>query len=474
MKTKGLTIYLKIITLLSLVALTTEASAEQTIRLDVGQQRILTYRNMDKVAVGDSNVADVRRLGKNRILIQAVSSGSTSIIIIRRQMPKLTFRIIVSKLDPHKLVRLVKKILGDMEGVKIRRVGEQVYLDGYALTSADYQKIHKVVKLFPQVKSFVKLNPGAIRHVARTIRETLHNSGMRNIKVKVIGNTIFLEGSVESKRDLKKAGLITRALGPPVENLIAIGIKRMLLLDVQFLKVTTDSGKNIGIKWPAAFGIGGKIDGAITLSPQSGTSMGITLTGVESQLLLNTLFENGIARTLAHPKLVCASGEKAKFLSGGEVPIVFVNNNIATVTYKEYGIRLNVAPLADADGNIQVQMMTEVSKPDWSHTVQGYPAFVTNRVKTNVTVRHGETIVLSGLLHSSEQKAVSKFPLLGNIPIIGEFFKNRTFQNEKTELVVFVTPRIVNPDTPRIKSTINSMREKYKKAKGAVGFGILD
>ncbi len=102
------------------------------------------------------------------------------------------------------------------------------------------------------------------------------------------------------------------------------------------------------------------------------------------------------------------------------------------------------------------------------------PGFRTRKVKTNVTVRHGETIVLSGVFAHDEQKSVSKVPGLGHIPIIGELFKNRAFDTTKRELVIFVTPRIVNPDSDKIRTIIEDVKSRYKQARGEVTFGIFD
>jgi pilus assembly protein CpaC len=102
------------------------------------------------------------------------------------------------------------------------------------------------------------------------------------------------------------------------------------------------------------------------------------------------------------------------------------------------------------------------------------PGFRKRHVKTNVTVRHGETIVLSGVFNHDEQKAVSKFPGLGHIPIIGELFKNREFDTNKRELLIFVTPRIVNPESDKIRTMIDDMKTRYKEARSEVRFNIFD
>jgi pilus assembly protein CpaC len=95
-------------------------------------------------------------------------------------------------------------------------------------------------------------------------------------------------------------------------------------------------------------------------------------------------------------------------------------------------------------------------------------------VKTNVTVRHGETIVLSGVFSHDEQKFVSKLPGIGSIPIIGELFKNRGFDTSKRELIIFVQPKLVNSESERIRSLIDAARTGYQKARSEVGFDIFD
>ena len=188
---------------------------------------------------------------------------------------------------------------------------------------------------------------------------------------------------------------------------------------------------------------------------------------------------DGYGRLLAQPKLVCASGEKAEFLAGGEVPIPLITQNQFTVEYKPYGVILNLRPTADRNGNIQTEIEAEASEIDTSVAVSfggssAIPGFRTRKVKTNVTVRHGETIVLSGVFSHDEQKAVSKLPGLGHIPIIGELFKSRAFDSTKRELVIFVTPRIVNPDSDKIRTIIEDVKSRYKQARGEVNFNIFD
>jgi pilus assembly protein CpaC len=238
----------------------------------------------------------------------------------------------------------------------------------------------------------------------------------------------------------------------------------------------------VGIHWPLeingtgnySMGLQGPINGAG--KAYSGT-WNMTVGG-QAQFGLGFLFTDGYQRVLAQPKLVCASGERAKFMSGGEVPIPMITQMMVKVDFKPFGVMLNIGPTADRHGNIQMDIFTEVSEIDHSLgiTVEGLeiPGFAVDRSETNVTVRHGQTIVLSGLFHHLEGKNLTKVPLLGHIPIIGELFKSRMFEEKKSEVCVFVTPRIVNPDTPKILKMISDIKSRYKRARDEVGFGIFD
>jgi pilus assembly protein CpaC len=283
---------------------------------------------------------------------------------------------------------------------------------------------------------------------------------------------------------LKKAELVTQAIGEHVENLLTVGIKRMVLTEVQIVEIRRNNTDAIGITWPTD--ITGSTNYQLSLGNQAfipgpGQTLGQwqAATAATSNFALQADFSDGYARVLAQPKLVCASGETAEFLAGGEVPIPLITANTATVEFKPYGIILKIKPTADRNGNISTLIESEASEIDRSVSVTlgtsiNVPGFRTRKVKTNVTVRHGETIVLSGVFQNDEEKDVSKLPGPGHIPLIGEFFKNHTFTGTKRELVIFVTPRIVNPDTERIQKIIEDIKNRYKQARDEVTYSIFD
>ncbi|MBI3185095.1 MAG: pilus assembly protein N-terminal domain-containing protein [Myxococcales bacterium] len=471
-----------VVAVLALASFPAAAQEGSTISLGVGTQKVITVPGINRIAVGDPSVADVKTLGNNQVLILGAGEGKTTLLIWKTSGQRVSYLVSVRKQDPNEIIGEMKRLLGDIEGVTVRMVGDRIYLDGQAYTTQDADRIEQVVSLYPNVKSFVKIAPNAKKLVAQNLNAAFQKAGLRNVQANVVGATIFLEGSVESQQDLQKAELITKAIGEKVENLLVVGIKRMILSEVQFVEIRRNSKDRYGIKYPTD--ITGTLSATLSVTKDlfpstfsEGTSR-INSTG-NSDIAIGFQQNDGYGRLLAQPKLVCASGEKAEFVAGGEVPIPLITQSQFTVEYKEYGVVLKLRPTADRNGNIQTEIEAEASEIDQSVSVAvggsvAVPGFRTRKVKTNVTVRHGETIVLSGVFAHDEQKSVSKLPGLGQIPIIGELFKNRAFDSTKRELVIFVTPRIVNPDSDKIRTIIEDVKSRYKQARGEVNFGIFD
>jgi pilus assembly protein CpaC len=472
---------LKSVLLVAAVSSGVFAQEGGAISIGVGTQKVLNVPGVKSIAPG-SDIIDVKALGENQIVIYGITAGKTSLLLFKTNGQRVTYTVAVQTVDSSLVISEIKKLMGDIEGVSVRLVGDRIYLDGQAYTQADADRINEVVALYANVKSFVKIAPNAKKLVAQNLNAAFQKAGLKNVQANVIGSTIFLEGSVESQSDLQKAELVTKAIGEKVENLLTVGIKRMILSEVQFVEIRRQSTDRYGIKYPTD--ISGTATAGMTITKElfPGNFAQGDLTGnATGKAGFNIGFQNndGYGRLLAQPKLVCASGEKAEFLAGGEVPIPLITNNTFSVEYKPYGVVVKLRPTADRNGNIQMEVEAEVSEVDISVAVAtgsgvSIPGFRNRKVKTNVTVRHGETIVLSGVFSHDEQKSVSKIPGLGHIPIIGELFKNRAFDSNKRELVIFVTPRIVNPDSEKIQTIISDMKNRYKQARGEVTFGIFD
>ena len=169
--------------------------------------------------------------------------------------------------------------------------------------------------------------------------------------------------------------------------------------------------------------------------------------------LINALERSGFAYTLARPSLVAMSGQSATFLAGGEVPIPVPSTGSDTISieYKEFGIRLTLTPTVIDRNRISLKVAPEVSELDYSNAVQiegiSVPALTVRRTDTSVSLADGESFVISGLISTNNRSTISKFPGLGDIPVLGAFFRDSNISREEKELLMIVTPHLVQPLT---------------------------
>ncbi|HNS71496.1 MAG TPA: TonB family protein, partial [bacterium] len=156
-------------------------------------------------------------------------------------------------------------------------------------------------------------------------------------------------------------------------------------------------------------------------------------------------------KVLSQPKVVCLSGEEAKISVGGEVPVVTTttgeSGTATNVEYKEYGVILKIRPIVMENDMVKINLYTEVSDIDWINAVTAsgisIPAFSKREASTELFIKTGETVFIGGLIKSDKSKDVEKIPAIGNIPVLGALFRSKDFQNDKTELVISLTPDII-------------------------------
>jgi Flp pilus assembly secretin CpaC len=156
-----------------------------------------------------------------------------------------------------------------------------------------------------------------------------------------------------------------------------------------------------------------------------------------------------LAKILAEPRLMASSGEKAEFLSGGEIPIVLAQALNTSIVFKEFGVSIVFVPTVVGRDDILLEVKPEVSQPNYAQGVSLFgftvPAFITRRAQTFVRLKNNQLLIIAGLLLRTKTSHVSKTPYLGDIPYLGYLFKSTTYQDEDSDLVMAVTPQIVNP-----------------------------
>jgi len=248
---------------------------------------------------------------------------------------------------------------------------------------------------------------------------------------------------------------------------LRVKLEKSIRMRVKMIEFRRSELKRLGINWGDSiegpvFATAGDLITNSLFRPDSGVLGGNlplavqpfnAYLGLTAQLTsrINFLVANGDAEMLAEPVLSSINGGSAKFLAGGEVPYPTIGANGQTnIEFREYGIRLEISPIADQNGTIQASILTEVSSIDPAVTVMEAPGLLTRRTQTQISVLAGDTIVIGGLLQSETGKDVDSLPGLGKLPILGKLFRSDNLRNNVSELVIFITPEIVDPSRPSL------------------------
>jgi len=288
------------------------------------------------------------------------------------------------------------------------------------------------------------------------------------IVVQAFGDRLVLSGNAQSQDDVAKAIAIAGqfAGGPGnVTSVINVSGPQQVALKVTVAEVSRAAVKQLGIDLTADLGgVGGALTtGVLSPSALGGASNVVTgnaltanlsVPGLTLKTTLRALEQRGLSRTLDEPTLTAMSGQAAEFTAGGEFPVPTdaTNTNGQTqvsYAFKEFGVKLNFTPTVKSDGVINLSVDTSVSEPttDGAVTVNGLtiPATKNREAKTVVELPPGSTLSIAGLFEDKVRAQISNMPGLGNIPILGALFRSRDFVHDQTELVILVTPYLVNP-----------------------------
>jgi pilus assembly protein CpaC len=299
----------------------------------------------------------------------------------------------------------------------------------------------------------------------------------QNIRVSSSNDAITLSGTVSNAANLSQALAMAQPFGKVV-NLLEVGGVQQVMLEVRISEISKSTMKRLGINFTGVSSDGSKFGASIlnNLSTLSGQGLNFPFAskadvsnpgGINISSSINALFrfihdgttwtgfidalkENGLLTVLAEPTLTALSGQTASFNAGGEVPIPEASG-LGTVafTFKKFGVGLSFTPTVLSEGKISMKVEPRVSDIDFSTAVtsNGFviPGFTDRSVSTVVELADGQSFALAGLLSEKVNETVSKFPLLGDIPILGALFRSSSFQKNESELVVIVTPHLVKP-----------------------------
>jgi pilus assembly protein CpaC len=346
------------------------------------------------------------------------------------------------------------------------------------------------------------------------LQASLHsNPGAQGIHVSSAGSQMVLSGVAADAVSADRAVQVAKSLSGnnEVVNAMQIAPSQQVMLEVRFLEANREAGRKLGVNWFGANASGTRgvntglgatpgvlppynvqtasptIDprtnpGAIPILGTAGTLIGqgavapfgtilanvLSKNGVTADVLITALETKGLVRRLAEPNLIALSGDKAQFLAGGEFPVPVASSPVpgalptVTIVFKEFGVRLNFVPTVLAHGLINLNIKPEVSELDFTNavTISGtvIPSLTKRSLETTVELRDGQSFALAGLLQATNTRDIAQLPWIGSVPVLGTLFRSAAFQQDETDLVVIVTPRLVAPAVPgqRLASPLDS------------------
>ncbi|MGE4424331.1 MAG: type II and III secretion system protein family protein [Pseudodesulfovibrio sp.] len=306
----------------------------------------------------------------------------------------------------------------------------------------------------------ISVDPDTTR-LKRMIYDLLPNEN--NIRVLTNGGVITLSGYVSSTESLSSVLAMAEAASPgKVVNLLTVDGIQQVMLEVRVAEMSRSVTKRLGINFAAIgsnFSIYSIINNLTSYNADKGyfeRTDNVNFTGSyrsgNTSLfgMIDALKANGLIRVLAEPNLTCVSGESAEFLVGGEIPLPMPGAlGTVGIVFKPFGIGLKFTATVLSSGRINLQVNPEVSELDYSKvlSVDGYeiPSLTTRRANTVIELGDGQSFAIAGLISDSLKENSSKFPGLGEVPVLGSLFSSKDFTSQKTELVVLVTAHLAKP-----------------------------
>ncbi|MCP4746530.1 MAG: type II and III secretion system protein family protein [Desulfobacteraceae bacterium] len=307
------------------------------------------------------------------------------------------------------------------------------------------------------------------------LKQQVHELLPGEHELQIIGthDSITLSGKISNAANMANLLALSRAYAPEgkINNLVTVGGVHQVMLEVHVAEMDRSTTKRLGINFnyfeDGRFGASvlaglssfvfpefdsdsGNWLFDLPVSSSVGALFRFNQNGATWTGLIDALRQDGLVKILAEPNLIAMSGQEANFLAGGEFPVpVPQKDGAVTIAYKRFGVGLTFTPTVLSNKKISVRVEPEVSEVDFSTAVRfsGYvaPGLSTRKASTTIELGDGQSFAIAGLLKESVRDAVRKFPLLGDIPVLGMLFRSSSFQKNETELVIIVTPHLVQP-----------------------------
>jgi pilus assembly protein CpaC len=448
--------------------------------VSVTVNKSMVFRLADKakrVSVSQPEIADVMVVAPTQLLINGKAVGTTSLIVFNEKGDVSSYDLVV--LPDVAALRGQFRVLFPDEKIDLTTSGPSIVLRGEVSNEVVYDKVLEIAQTY--------LPPKPPKEVAPPSSTTNISLGSRGSQLRLPPTgTAFAGGGQlafteeDSIHDVERWGDKRKIDG--IIDLLIIREVRQIELDVIVAEVALSKLREIGFDFLVQ---AGNVSSTTLLGDQSGfptplispgtafsatgpLTVGAATSGIFRYINGSTAFttlyrmiqNKDVTEILAQPRLVMKNGRSGGFLAGGEFPVVASSSERFDVEFKPFGVRLDFVPTLTWSDRIDLRVFPEVSEIDQSVAVQGIPGLRVRRTVNRVELREGESLVIAGLLDRRILKDLTKFPLLGDIPILGALFRSTRFRNQESELVFVITPRIVKAMRPGEKPQLPAL-EKY-------------
>jgi len=406
-------------------SISVERGAVKSLQLGVGRSMIVDLpEDAQEIFVGDPKIANAIVRSARRLYISTLEAGQTTIFALAGDGRKIAILEISVGRDVGELSRLLAAAIPNND-IHVRTVGGSIILTGSVASAGDAQQALDISE------GFLSSSTGGGGDAAGAAAAASKGKVVNSLMIRGLDQVSLRVTISEIRREvLKQLGVNYAGVGPNASGGFGSGVP------------------SLNITNPLA------VNGALG----NAASIGWTMAGEKLAATINAFEQEGVARTLAEPTVTAVSGERAKFLAGGTIPIPSGETCTGgvcelNIVQQPYGVTLNFTPVVLSQGRIQLRVGTEVTDIDYSKEIiiaeTAVPGFRTRKNETTVELPSGGSIVSAGLISTQSSQAITGLPGLMNLPVLGALFRSRDYQRQETELLIVVTPYIVHAVDPK-------------------------
>ncbi|HDM8137485.1 pilus assembly protein CpaC [Vibrio harveyi] len=395
--------------LIGLLSITNTFAADRSITLNDGQH-IQLKMPIGKVFISNPDIADYKIINDNTLVVFANGIGQSRLIVYGTDDDVLLSDRIIVDLDLSEVRRQLKFHFPDAK-VKVQSVGEQVAVSGVVDSEETRDDIYRMVATL----------------LGREKTEKWEK--VEKLEFKSDTSNYEEPESMVFARNMTWKGIIER---------IKVATTQQVNVKISVAQVNESFSKTVGVDWSS---IGSK----------AGEFVFDQFDAANLSTLITALGDDQVAEVLAEPNLTVLSGESASFLVGGEVPVIVSNNNNVNISFKEFGIKLDLTAKVLSQDKIRMQLAPEVSEVESYVEAAGIkvPQLSSRRAMTTVELADGDSFILGGLMSSADLEKMQKIPFIGDIPVLGAAFRKATTERKRTELIIVATVNLVEPIKPK-------------------------